>query len=111
MNPKRRLLKYDPLERKRIYMDFSDPDAQFTIVTEYETDHILNYTKAKANEWRRGSLIGNTQRHYQKVAELPNDIYAHLREKYGPLHQNPKAWKKWLNDIDNMHWRTGGGHL
>jgi hypothetical protein len=56
-------------------------------------------------------LIGNTQRHLQHVAEIPNVVYAHLVEKFGPIRENPKAWKAWLNDSENRAFRTGGGML
>ena len=56
-------------------------------------------------------MIGDTQRHWQQVAEIPNVIYLQLVEKYGAPRDNPTAWRKWLNDYDNRYFRTGGGSL
>jgi len=45
------------------------------------------------------------------VAEIPNVVYNHLLEKFGPMRENQKAWKAWLNDHQNRAFRTGGGNL
>ena len=61
--------------------------------------------------YKPGSMIGNTQRHAQHVAEIPNVVYNHLLEKFGPMRENQRAWKQWLNDHQNRAFRTGGGNL
>jgi len=56
-------------------------------------------------------MIGNTQKHLQKVADIPAPIYYELIEKFGQPRDNPKAWKRWLNDYDNRFFRTTGGTI
>ena len=56
-------------------------------------------------------MIGNTQRHMQHVAEIPNVVYNHLIETLGTPQENPKGWKAWLNDSQNRDFRTGGGNV
>ena len=92
---------------KRTYMDFSGDDV--TVVTEQKVDHILEHNKRQANDWRPGGMIGDTQRHHQKVAEIPETLYYELVRRLGPPKHNLGAWKKWLNDIDNRHFRSTGG--
>ena len=95
---------------KRTYMQFDGDDT--TVVTEQEVSPIINQNRRTANDWRYGNLLGNTQRHQQKVAEIPSTVYYELVKKLGePRHDNLKAWKRWLNDPDNRAWRTGGGRV
>lgn len=68
------------------------------IVRKQETGHIQEYAKALRKETYHGQMIGNTQRHMEHVAEIPITVYHHLMATYGPAHQNPKAWRKWLNE-------------
>jgi len=84
---------------------------QTIIETQQKVDHILEHNKRKSNSYEKGSLIGNTQKHQQHIAEIPVTIYYELVKKYGTIQQNPKDWKKWLNDPDNRFFRTGGGKL
>lgn len=109
----RKLISHDKITGRKTYFDFSDPDpdVQFHVVTEFEVDDIVAANKARANEYRPGSMIGNTQRHMTKVADVPNEIYVKLVSEFGQPHENPKAWKRWLNDSDNRDWRTGGGYM
>mgnify|MGYP003115583344 FL=1 len=91
-------------------MQFDGDDT--TVVTEQEVSPIIDQNRRTANEWKYGNLLGNTQRHQQKVAEIPSTVYYELVKKLGePRHDNLKKWKKWLNDPDNRAWRTGGGRV
>ena len=56
-------------------------------------------------------MLGNTQKHHKHVAEIPAVIYYDMLRKLGQPSENPKAWKKWLNDPDNKVFRVGGGKL
>ena len=94
---------------KRTYMHFSGDDK--TIVTEQRVDHILEHNKRQANDWKYGNLLGNTQRHQQKVAEIPAALYYDLVKKLGDPKHNLKAWKRWLNDPENRFFRTTGGKV
>ena len=78
-------------------------------MTKTDVTPVLNAAKAEFNEYRPLSMVGNTQKHHQKIGEIPLPIYHQLIEKYGQPHQNPKEWKKWLNL--NPAFRTTGGNL
>ena len=80
-----------------------------TVVTEQRVDNILDHNKRLANEWKPGSQIGHTQRHHQKVAEIPAGLYYELVAKLGDPKNNLSAWKRWLNDPDNRFFRSTGG--
>ena len=54
----------------------------------------------------RPKMLGNTQRHVQHVAEIPENLYYDLCHKHGTPQENPQFWKKWLNDKDNFAFRT-----
>jgi hypothetical protein len=56
-------------------------------------------------------MVGNTQKHWQHVAEIPATVYLELRAKLGEPKDNPTEWKRWLNDYDNRFFRTGGGNV
>lgn len=95
---------------KTTTMNF-DHDGSFMVKTDYEIGDILDSNKKQANEYKAGSLVGNTQKHQRKVADIPTVIYLELIEKFGQPKDNPKAWRKWLNDYDNRFFRTGGGTI
>jgi hypothetical protein len=92
---------------KKTWMQFDGDDMN--IVTEQQVDPIIEANKRLANDWRYGNLIGNTQRHQQKVAEIPSALYYDLVKKLGDPKHNLKAWKRWLNDPENRAFRTIGG--
>ena len=81
-------------------------DGSTVIDQEQRFDDLMRLNKQMNNDWRRGSLIGNTQRHMAHVAEIPNVVYNHLLEKLGPIRENQKAWKAWLNDHQNRDFRN-----
>jgi len=107
---RKRVISSDPAAGKQTTMEF-DRDGKATIVQQQNVDHIIEANKKKANEWQYGKLIGNTQRHHQQVAEIPNQLYMQLREKFGHPADNPKEWARWLNDPNNRFFRTGGGRI
>lgn len=106
----KRLLSADPVARKSTWFHAAGDDV--TIVTEQIVDPIVEQNKSLANDWKYGNLLGNTQNHQVKVAEIPATVYYDLVKRLGePRHDNMKAWKRWLNDPDNRAWRTTGGHV
>lgn len=102
-------LKLSEAPGKVTYMHFNGDEK--TIVTEQQVDPILDANKRMANDWRYGNLIGNTQRHQQKVAEIPSVLYYDLIKKLGEPKHNLKAWKRWLNDPENSAFKTIGGKV
>ena len=85
------------------------PEGGFVFTTTTNVDPVLDMAKAEANEYRPNSMIGNTQKHHQKIGEIPMPIYHQLIEQFGQPHQNPKEWKKWL--MSNPAFRTTSGSL
>ena len=103
----KKLLTEDRVAGKKTYFQTEGDDTH--VVTEQKVDHILEHNKRQANDWRSGSMIGNTQHHHQKVAEIPATLYYDLVEKLGDPRQNMDAWKKWLNNPENRFFRSTGG--
>jgi hypothetical protein len=76
---------------------------------EQDTTAIQEAAKQERNAYQAGKLIGDTQRHRQKVAEVPTSIYFQLIAKFGTPRQNPRDWQKWLSEnpdfkTTNMSW-------
>ena len=105
----KKLLTDDPVRQKKTFLT-SDADG-LGIVSEQNVTPTLDQAKREETLWRPGQLIGNTQKHHQKVAEIPTGVYFDLLKKYGQPKNNPKPWKKWLNDPDNKYFRTTGGSV
>jgi hypothetical protein len=79
------------------------------VSTEQPVSNILDAAKEEANDWRYGNLMGNTQKHKQKVGEIPATIYYDLLKKFGQPKDNPKEWLKWLEQ--NKDFKATGGRL
>jgi hypothetical protein len=106
----KRLVKRDEATGVETWCHF-DSDSGFTFETVQNVDEILKKNKAEANEYRAGSLMGNTQRHQQKVADIPVSVYYEVLARLGNPKDNPVEWRRWLNDYDNRFFRTGGGTI
>ena len=103
-------LNYDPVARKRT--DFVvETNGDMRVDTVQDVTPITEQNKIFQNEYQYGKLIGNTQAHQQKVAEIPTTLYYELLGKLGDPKHNKKSWMKWLNDPDNRLFRAGGGHI
>ena len=108
-----RLLSSNPYSQKETFWHDNN-DGTYTIETKQHIKEVLEANKRKANDYEKGSMIGNTQRHWQHVAEIPNNLYLELTQKFGDPSNNPEAskkWKRWLNDSENRFFRTGGGSM
>lgn len=75
-----------------------DNDLGVVGVQRQNVDAIKESVRAQNNAWQAGSLIGNTQRHQEKVADIPIVIYYDLLDRFGRPDQNPKAWFRWLRE-------------
>ena len=106
-NAMKKTLTNDPISGKKTYMQWDGADTH--VVTEQKVDDILEHNKRQANDWKSGSMIGNTQHHHQKVAEIPATLYYDLINRLGDPRQNMDAWKRWLNDPENRFFRSTGG--
>lgn len=106
----KQLIKSDAATGKEVWLHYDD-NGYHTVEEKQHVKQVLEQNRVLSNKYERGKLIGNTQRHWQQVADIPNVIYLQLRQKFGEPRDNPKAWRKWLNDYDNRYFRTGGGSL
>ena len=106
----KRLLYTDPTTAKEVHIHQND-DGSTVFEQTQRFDALIKLNRQMSNDYQKGSMIGNTQRHIHHVAEIPNVVYNHLIEKFGQPRENPKAWRQWLNDSENRDFRTGGGNL
>jgi hypothetical protein len=106
----KRLISKDAQRGTEVWMH-DNVDGGWTIEQKQHVSQVLERNKAMRDEWQKGQLLGNTQKHWQQVADVPAALYMQLTEKFGEPKDNPKEWRKWLNDYDNRFFRTGGGHI
>lgn len=104
----KRPLITDPQTGKTVWLQ-SDSEGDH-IVTEQRFDPLLKINKQMNDDWQYGQMRG-TQKHIQHIAEIPNVLYHHLLKTLGKPSENPRAWKRWLNDGENRAFRTGGGNV
>ena len=104
-----KLLSHDPITGKKTYLT-SDADG-LGIKTEVKVDPVLDLAKAQETEWRPNSLIGNTQKHQQKIAEIPAPLFFEMQKNLGDFKHNKNDWLRWLSDPENKYFRTTGGKL
>ena len=71
-------------------------DDKMIVRTEQDVSAIKEQAKNDQLAWQPGQMIGNTQRHRQKVATIPTSIYFQLVRKFRTPAQNPADWKRWL---------------
>ena len=107
---KKRLVSTDKIAGKETWAHIED-DGNMVFETKQNIDNLIKKNREEQNAYRKDSLIGNTQRHQQKVAEIPTALYHKLLLELGEPRDNPNGWKKWLNDYDNRVFRTSGGSV
>src|SRR5262245_58446204 len=106
--PKGRLISRDPLRRVSIWMEI-EPDGSFLFTQVQDVRGLQTQITEAANEWRPGVLIGNTQRHEQRVAVIPMVVVNRLMNE--GIWGNDERMRRWLNDRDNRAFRTSGGRV
>ncbi len=104
----KRVVQKDPTTGKEIYLH-QNSDGSTYLEQKQSFEGLVKLNRQMSNDYTKGNMIGNTQRHMQHVAEIPNVVYNHLIETLGTPQENPKGWKAWLNDHQNRDFRTGGG--
>jgi hypothetical protein len=105
----KRLIRTDPVRGVSVYLDIDATSGDFVFTEVQRVAGLQTRINSQANDWRMGSLIGDTQRHVQQVAELPA-IVVHRLMREG-IWRDEKAMRKWLNDRDNRAFRTTGGRI
>ena len=106
----KRLLRSDSQRRSQTWLHENDGGG-WTIEQKQHVGHVLEHNKRLRDSWQKGQLTGNTQKHWQQVAEIAANVFMEHKEKFGDYKDNPKAWRKWLNDYDNRFFRTSGGNV
>lgn len=105
----KKIIKHDPLTGQQVNWHLNT-DGSTHVEHTQRFDNLMKLNQHMNNDWQYGQMRGS-QKHMAHVAEIPNVVYAQLVEKFGKPHENPKAWKQWLNDSENRAFRTGGGYI
>jgi hypothetical protein len=106
----KRLVKKDEITGKETWAHF-DQEGKIVFETSQNVDALIKSNREQRNSFEKNSLIGDTQKHQQKVAEIPTALYHQLLLELGQPKDNPKGWKKWLNEYDNRFFRTSEGNV
>ena len=106
----KRFVKRDNITGKETWAHFKD-DGSMVFESSQNVDALLKSNREQQNDFRKNTLIGDTQKHQQKVAEIPTALYHQLLLELGQPKDNPNGWKKWLNEYDNRAFRTSGGNV
>jgi hypothetical protein len=79
------------------------PDHKM-VVRKVIPERVIEAIKERCQEdlAKKGTLVGNTQKHWLKVGSIPKPLHSHLERKLGPS-QDPDAQKNW-----NRFWNTSG---
>ena len=99
-----RLLDYDPVTASVQKFHFGGTDGEFYIETLQRVDPILEANKAQYNMVDERSRFGGE---WHKVASIDMNTYMRLQRE-GIL-DDDEAFSKWLNDRDNLKYRTRPG--
>jgi hypothetical protein len=100
-----RLFDLDPLQKIRRLFHWDNSSDSFVIETQQEVTDIVEANKSLYSEIDARARYGEMDR----VASIPMNIYMDL-QKSG-IADDPKAFKRWLNDPDNRVFRTRPGRI
>jgi hypothetical protein len=103
----RRLLDIDPLTKVRSMFHSEDPDGNDMILEDVQdVTEILDHNKAERHMHdERSGWKGDMHR----VASIPLVVWAELKRE--GIATDTKRLKKWLDDPDNMAFRTRPGRV
>jgi hypothetical protein len=100
-----RLLDYDAATGTKTIFH-SDGEGGGTIETQQDVTDLLEYNKARYNN------VDERARYGEKawiVASLPMHVYFDLKRK--GIADDQKKFKAWLNDPENLYYRTRPGRV
>jgi hypothetical protein len=102
---RRFILDADPVSGQYSTFEYDPAEDMYLLKNGQELTNIIEDNKVAYNgeHARHGDGFG------RKVASIPLHIYFDLRKK--GIVQDPKAFKRWLNDRDNLAFRTSPGHV
>lgn len=102
----KRLLKHNPLTNTSTFFHYDEMSGEMIHETVQPTDELLDLNRQQFNDADR-SFRGDDKMH--KVASIPLTLFYQLK-RMGII-DDPVALKRWLNDPDNMAFRTKPGVL
>lgn len=104
----KRLFDYDPVTGVKQWFHMEEGSDEFTIQTEQPVDDLIEANRADYNSFTSGrDRWGEDIGARTKVASIPLNVYQDLKAK-GIL-KDQAALKRWLNDPDNLVFRTRPG--
>lgn len=98
----RHLLDHDPLMGTTDYFLWDPVAETFQVQTEMHHDVLFDWNAHQRNE---GGRFGDLK----KVASIPLNLYFELKQQ--GIVDDQAAFRRWLNDRDNRHFRTHPGTL
>ena len=99
----RRLISVDPLTGTRAYVDYDEAEDAMHFIEEQDVTQLLALNRAMYNEAPTGWGDGAT------AARLPLSLWMRLKRE-GVL-DDPKRWRRWLNNSENRHFRIRPGWI
>lgn len=96
-----RPFSYDPMTGIRTIFHYHE-DGKVSFEKIMDAEALLN-----ANQDHFNAAPESWKGELHKVASIPMHIYMDLKER--GIVDDQKALKKWLNDRDNLKWRTKAG--
>ncbi|MCC2626382.1 MAG: hypothetical protein K0S14_32 [Thermomicrobiales bacterium] len=100
-----RLLDYDP-DTKTKTIFHSDGEGGYTIETLQDVTELVEYNKARYNNVDQRARWGEKA---WVAASLPPHVYMDLKMK--GIADDEKKFKAWLNDPENLYYRTRPGRV
>lgn len=101
------LLDYDPLIKRKRNFHILEGGDDYAVESQFDVTDIIEQNKALYNS------VDERARHrsevFNRVASLPLAVYVDLQNR-GIL-DDEKAFRKWLDDPENRHFRTRPGKL
>lgn len=92
-------------QRTRIRKSWNDDDGTITVHTEQDVEDIIDCAREDRNAHEKHTPYGELSR----VASIPLTIYFDLKRQ--GIIDDDKRFKKWLNDSDNLAFRTRPGKV
>jgi hypothetical protein len=99
------LLDRDPLTGVEDWFCYHSDTDTYTIQQRQDVGRLLELTKAEATHAERNTRYGDGM---AKVASIPLNIFF---DPSRPLHKDPAALKRFLNDRDHQQFRTRPGKV
>lgn len=103
------LFDHDPLTGTETWWHFDPTTEVATLETRRDVGDITEFNKGSFNQYDERAPWESEV--HNKVASIPDFLFYQLSATLGLPKENPKAWKKWLNDKDNLAFRTRPGRV